>query len=55
MEDSCEDKRQECQYPQESMRMQCMLKYEMQTKARKMKEILYQEIKGKCKYAMMPI
>ena len=31
MEDSYEDKRQECQYPQESMRMQCMLKYEMKT------------------------
>ena len=30
MEDSCEDKSQECQYPQESMRMQWMLKYEMQ-------------------------
>ena len=30
MEDSYEDKRQECQYPQESMRMQCMLNYEMQ-------------------------
>ena len=28
MEDSSEDKRQERQYPQESMRMKCKLEYE---------------------------
>ena len=30
MEDSFEDKRQESEYPQESMRMKWLLKYEMQ-------------------------
>ena len=55
MEDSSEDKRQECQYPQESMRMKCILKYERQAKARTMKEILHYEIKEQCNYVMMPI
>ena len=52
MEDSSEDKRQECQYPQESMRVKCILKSKMQAKVRTMKEILHQEIKKQCNYAM---
>ena len=45
MEDLCEDKKQECQYPQESMRMQCMLKYEMKATLEQRK-IVYMKSKN---------
>ena len=53
MKDSYEDKRQECQYLQESMRMQCMLKYEMQATLEQGKTIYAMKSKKKCNYAML--
>ena len=53
MEDSSEDKRQECQYPQESMRMKCMLKYEMQATLEQGKRVYAMKSKKKCNYAML--
>ena len=54
MEDSYEDKRQECQYPQESMRMQCMLKYEMQaTLEKKINSMLWNQRTMQLSYAMI--
>ena len=53
MEDSCEDKRQECQYPQESMRMQCMLKYKMQATLEQGKRVYAMKSMKKCNYAMI--
>ena len=47
MEYSYEDKRQECQYTQESMRMKCMLKYEMKATLEKGKRVYAMKSKKK--------
>ena len=56
MEDSNENKRQECQYPQESMRMKCKLKYDkMQAKLEKRKRFYTMKSKNNATMLWMPI